>query len=128
MKRNGATCNRDCFNCVFEDCVIDGVSAEDYDYARMVEREFVFPKTQEEKKLAAKQKAYREANREELAAKQKAYREANREELAAKQKAYYEANREELAAKQKAWVDKNREKVNRYQREYRKRKRMEGQA
>ena len=98
MKRNGATCNRDCFNCVFEDCVIDGVSAEDYDYARMVEREFVFPKTQEEKKLAAKQKAY------------------------------YEANREEIAAKQKAWVDKNREKVNRYQREYRKRKRMEGQA
>ena len=113
MKADYETCNRDCFNCVFEDCVIDGVSAEDYDYARMVEREFVFPKTQEEKKLAAKQKAYYEANREELAAKQKAYR---------------EANREEIAAKKKAWVDKNREKVNRYRREYRKRKRMEGQA
>ena len=95
MKRNGATCNRDCFNCVFEDCVIDGVSAEDYDYARTVEREFVFPKTQEEKKIAAKQKAY------------------------------YEANREEIAAKQKAWVDKNREKWNRYQREYRARKKLE---
>lgn len=46
------------------------------------------------KKLAARQKAYYEANREKLAAQQKAYREANREKVAAQQKAYYEANRE----------------------------------
>ena len=54
-------------------------------------------------KLAAQQKAYREANREKVAAQQKAYREANREKLAAQQKAYYEANQEKLAAQQKPY-------------------------
>ena len=35
----------------------------------------------EKRKVAAQQKAYREANREKVAAQQKAYREANREKV-----------------------------------------------
>ena len=35
-----------------------------------------------------------------IAARQKAYYEANREKVAARQKAYYEANREKVAARQ----------------------------
>lgn len=42
--------------------------------------------------------------------------------IAAKQAAYYEANKEKIAAKQAAWQKKNREKWNAYQREYRKKK------
>ena len=57
----------------------------------------------EKKKIAAKQRAYREANREEINAKARAYYEANREEINAKQRAYREANREEINAKQRAW-------------------------
>lgn len=53
------------------------------------------------RKLAAKKKAYREANREKVAEYQKAYREANREKLAEYQKAYYEANREKINEKRR---------------------------
>ena len=79
-------CNRDCFRCVHPDCILDGMNAEEYRESRERNKELC-EKTRQEKKIAAKQKAYYEANREEIAAKQKAYREANREELAAKRKA-----------------------------------------
>ena len=71
------------------------------DYIESAARDKELRSTPEKIKLAAKRKAYREANRTEIAAKRKAYYEANRTEIAAKQKAYYEANRTEIAAKQK---------------------------
>ena len=45
--------------------------------------------------------------------------------VAAQQKAWYEANREKVAAQQKAYREANREKYNAYQREYQRRKRKE---
>lgn len=45
--------------------------------------------------------------------------------IAARQKAYYEANREEIAARQKAYREANREKYNNYMREYMRRRRLE---
>ena len=74
-------CNRDCFNCPHPDCILEELSAEDYQAQREAEKA-AFPKTLAGRKLAAKQRAYYEANREEIAAKQRAYREANREEIA----------------------------------------------
>jgi hypothetical protein len=75
-------------------------------------------KDNRQKKIAAKQAAYREVNREKIAAKQAAYREANREKIAAQKAAYYEANREKIAAKQAAYREANREKYNAYHRAY----------
>ena len=69
-------CNRDCFNCVFEDCIEDELTHEDYKQEAALEKEILFPKTAKEKKIAAGQKAYREANREKIAAGQKARRQA----------------------------------------------------
>ena len=74
-------CNRDCFNCVYEDCVLDDLSLEDYKQTTTIEKELLFPKSQKQKKIAAGKKAYYEANREKIAAGQKAYREANREKI-----------------------------------------------
>ena len=74
------------------------------------------------RKIAAYQRAYYEANKEEIAAYQRAYREANKEEIAAKQRAYYEANKEERLDAHRRWIDANRERWNAYQREYRARK------
>lgn len=48
--------------------------------------------------IAARNRAYYEANREE----RKAYREANREHIAASNSAYREANREQIAAQKRA--------------------------
>ena len=90
-------CDKDCFHCPYDDCVLDRMDADDYDDIRRIERDFIAPRSRRREEIAAKQRAYYEANREELAAKKRAYREANREEIAAKQRAYREANREELA-------------------------------
>ena len=118
-------CNKDCFHCPYPDCVADDtMDLEDYREAR--ERDLDLRRTPEQKKLAAKQKAYREANREEIAAYRKAYYEANREEIAAYQKAYYEANREELSAYKKAYYEANREEIAAYKKAYREARRWAG--
>ena len=70
-------CNRDCFHCPYEDCIVDDMTLEEYAESRL--RELTMHKTPEQKRAAAKQKAYREANKDEIAAKQKAYYEANRD-------------------------------------------------
>ena len=69
------------------------LSLDDYRELDWLDREIIRPKTERQKKASAKQKAYREANREEIAAKRRAYREANREEIAAKQKAIADVRR-----------------------------------
>ena len=102
-------CDKDCLNCVFDDCINDEMDAGDYAAARELERDFIFPKTARQESNAAKKKAYYEENRESIAAKRKAYREENREAIAAYKKAYYKENREE-------W--------NAYMREYQRKKRL----
>ena len=72
--------------------------------------------------IAAKQRAYREQNRDEIAAKKRAYREQNRDEIAAKKRAYYEQNRDEIAAKQRAQRQADPERHREYVRKYRARK------
>ena len=109
-------CDHDCFHCIFADCICDDMTLDDYSESRYRDRDLM--RTPEQKKIAAKQKAYREANRDEIAAKQKAYYEANRDEIAAKQKAYYEANRDEIAAKHKAYYEANRDEIAAYKKAY----------
>ena len=64
-------CDRDCFNCQFEDCVLDeGPNAAEYRELALIDKSLF--ETPEKRKVAASQKAYREANREKVAAYQKA--------------------------------------------------------
>ena len=63
-----------------------------------------------------------------IAEAQRAYRKANREKIAEAKRAYYEANREKIAEAQRAYYEANREKWNAYMREYRKRRKANGQA
>ncbi len=76
MKSKENVCNKDCFRCPFEDCVLDEMDHEDYKELSAIESDYIAPKSDIEKKVAAYQKAYYEANREKVAARQKAYREA----------------------------------------------------
>ena len=71
LSRAAPICERDCFNCKFEDCIREDLTAADYDDARALEA-FIHPPTPAQRRIAAKQKAYREENREAIAAKQKA--------------------------------------------------------
>lgn len=64
-------CTKDCFNCPYPDCICDELDHEDYKELARIERTEIFPKSEKQKKVAAAQKAYREANREKVAAAQK---------------------------------------------------------
>jgi len=63
------------------------------------------------KEVAARMKAYREANAEKIAARDKARYDANPEKAAAYGKARYDANPEKHAAQQKAYREANPDKV-----------------
>ena len=93
--RQAAPCGKDCFNCEFPECIYDRLDAEDYKQSD--ERDRLLTQTPQQKKLAAQQRAYREANREKLAAQQRAYREANREKVAARRKNQSQAAERESA-------------------------------
>ena len=78
-QKSEPVCNRDCLNCLFDDCIRDEMTHEDYKALRKMD--FICgAKETPDAKIAAKRKAYREANREEIAAYQKAYREAKKKE------------------------------------------------
>ena len=66
--------------------------------------------------LGARQRKYRENNREELKAYHRKYHEENREKLLAKQRKYHEENREKRKAYSRKYREDNREKINAYQR------------
>lgn len=70
-------CDKDCEHCQFQDCIWDGLDYEDYKELAALDKDLT--RTPEQKKVAAQQRAYYEANREKLAAQKRAYREANRE-------------------------------------------------
>jgi len=59
------------------------------------------------KEKAAKDKIYREANKEKIAIKSKAYREAHKEEIAAYKKVYQETHKKEY----KAYCKKHKERI-----------------
>ena len=100
-----------CLTCKYPDCLYDGSTPQDFREAhRRDVAARIADKDRRGRKLAAQQRAYREANREKLAAQKHAYYEANKEKLAAQQRAYYEANRQKLAAQQRAYYEANREK------------------
>lgn len=76
------------------------LTPEDLALAREIDREAVFDaKDNVAQRLAAQQKAYREANREKVAAQKKAYREANRERLADYQRSYRQRKKAEKEAR-----------------------------
>lgn len=57
-------CNRDCLSCPYPD-----VPADDYRQLEEIE-EIINPKTAQQRKVAAWQRAYRKANRDKVAAQQ----------------------------------------------------------
>ena len=64
-------CNKDCLHCTQADCINDTMDYADYQASDRLEREIILPRTAKQRRLAAQQKAYREANRDRLAAQKK---------------------------------------------------------
>ena len=68
---------------------------------------------------AAKQKQYREENREQMAARDKRYYDDHREEIKAKSKQYRENHREQIAAHAKQYREDHREEIKAKSKQYR---------
>lgn len=68
-------CNHDCLNCPYPDvpaeCLDAPLTVDDYKWLAELDREIINPKTAQQRKIAAQQRAYREANKDKVAAQQK---------------------------------------------------------
>ena len=80
--RENAVCNKDCFNCPYDDCINDELDYEDY-------------RAQTENDKAIKDELRGEKSRK-VAAQQRAYYQNNKEKVAAQKRAYYQNNKEKL--------------------------------
>ena len=89
-----AVCDKDCFNCIYDDCICDELDHADYKELAALESEIVLPKSFSQKRRAACQKAYREANKDKVAAYKKAYYEANKEKYNRYMREYMKMRRE----------------------------------
>lgn len=83
-----------CEHCPFPDCTWDGVTRAEWDAAKA---EDASARHFGESKLAAQQRAYREANREKVAAQQRAYYEKHKEQIMEAQRQRRARRRAELA-------------------------------
>ena len=83
-------CNHNCLECPYPDvpdeCLEAALTWDEWQELDVIDKDIINPKTTKQKAVAARQKAYREANKDKVAAQQKAYREANKDKVAARQK------------------------------------------
>ena len=108
-------CNHNCLECPYpdvpEECLEAALTWDEYKELDVIDKDIINPKTPKQKAVAARKKAWYEANKDKVAARQKAWYEANKDKVAARQKAWYEANKDKVAARQKAWYEANKDKV-----------------
>lgn len=114
-------CNKDCFNCIYSDCINDRLDAEDF------KRDFSDNDLlSHEKKLAkARNARYRENHREELKRKSIAWNNANKERVLYTTKKWQQENKARISAMKRKRYAENPEYYRQKQNEYRRRKREE---
>ena len=91
------TCDMDCFNCKFDDCMKSYSPPEDLDKRREYDLK------------------YYQENREKIIARSKEWADSHKEQKRASSRRYYQRNREELQRKRRERYWKNKEKENEQQ-------------
>ena len=83
-------CNHNCLECPYPDvpdeCLEAALTWDEWQELDVIDKDIINPKTAKQKAVAARQKAYRAANKDKVAAWQKAWYEANKDKVAAWQK------------------------------------------
>ena len=99
-------CNHNCLECPYpdvpEECLEAALTWDEYKELDVIDKDIINPKTAKQKAVAARRKAWYEANKDRVAAQKKAWYEANKDRVAARKKAYREANKDKVAAQQKS--------------------------
>ena len=110
------TCDRDCFNCQYPDCICDDMTCEDW---REDLEEYIAPKTAAQRRKADYNAKYRAENKERIAAYSAKYYAENKERKANYNAKYYAENKERIAANQEKYRAENKERIDAYQAKYR---------
>ena len=83
-------CNHNCLECPYPDvpdeCLEAALTWDEWQELDAIDKDIINPKTAKQKTIAARQKAWYEANKDKVAALQKAWYEANKDKVAAQQK------------------------------------------
>lgn len=135
-----AICNRDCFQCAFDDCILpeedvshsEASAADRRDrIARLISPQS-YPRKPYKPRRSSSRKPYQTSkpaishdkqeyyrkNRDTILAKKREYYRKNRDVILEKDAVYYEKNREQILEKHAEWKAKNRESIKAYNHEY----------
>ena len=106
-------CNRDCFNCIFEDCIVNELLPEDLKEINQRDREIRFiNKDNKRKKIAERQRKYHEEHREEINESQRKYYAAHKDELNERRRKYREEHKEEILKRQRKYRAAHKDELN----------------
>lgn len=104
-------CNRDCFNCLFEDCIFDGILPQERQEIAQRDREINFEnKDNKYRKKLGQQRKYRAAHKEEILEQYRIYRQNHKEEIAERKRKYYAMHKEEILERKRKNYQKKKNK------------------
>ncbi len=138
-RQTKAVCDRDCFNCAFDDCINDVIEIEDYIESENIDKGIIKKRGQKRnrkmsEKALKRKKEYLSENAEGKRAYAQAYYSLNRERYvkyrlenkerkSAYDRRYFEKNREKICEKNKVYGLKNKEHLRERQRQWREKNR-----
>lgn len=95
-------CNRDCFNCIYDDCILDEIDENDLQELKDAEEIAGIIKPSKKSGYNKEQKAaYYNAHREKYKSYRRKHYEKHREQIKAYQKRYYQEHKKEVLEKKK---------------------------
>lgn len=132
-------CDRDCFNCKFEDCINDRMEIEDYIEGDKIDKDIIRERSQKKKRKLSpmaikRKKEYHSENRDNPSSYAKAYYDLNRERYrkyrlenkerkSAYDRDYFSRNKKKITEKNKIYGAKNKEHLRERQKEWREKNR-----
>lgn len=96
-------CNKDCFNCPYDDCINDEINERDYEELAEAEKIAGIEKPKKKKKSYSKEKKlqYYYEHRDHIREYKKQYYLKNRERFIEYRRNYYQDHHEEILKKQR---------------------------
>lgn len=105
-------CSRDCFNCIYPDCILDdGPDEQEVSQIDRIEKRYLVPSMPADEMTRAKGRAYYREHREERIAAVKAYQATHRESIAARRKIWYAENRDRILAQRRDYYARKKAKA-----------------
>lgn len=114
-------CNRDCLNCLYLDCEVDGITLDECqeiserdNNLKLLNSPASIKERQRKLKTKARIKVYYKNNKDKLIAYQKKWHANNKNKIQTRRKELYLANKEKFDVYQKAYYIANKPKISAY--------------